>query len=189
MDAKKIGRFIAEQRKSLGLTQAELAEKLYVTDKAVSRWERGQGLPDINTIEPLAEALKVSIAEVMKGERNTDGLPSEDASSAVKNIIDLVGMKREEHKRIAIVVTVAALVIFCILLIDVMGFPGFIGVAVPCFGLAAGIMLLCAAVICKRRKRPVKAMLIWAAVFIAVPLVFVILFFTAGALGTGPVPN
>lgn len=48
-----------------GLTQAELAEQLHVTDKAVSRWERGVGLPDINTLEPLADALGLSLADLM----------------------------------------------------------------------------------------------------------------------------
>ena len=54
MDAKTFGAFLARMRKSQGLTQAELAQQLHVTDKAVSRWERGVGLPDINTLEPLA---------------------------------------------------------------------------------------------------------------------------------------
>ena len=55
MDAKSFGAFIADQRRTLGLTQAEVAARLHVTDKAVSRWERGVGLPDINTLEPLAQ--------------------------------------------------------------------------------------------------------------------------------------
>ena len=54
MDAKTFGAFLARIRKARGLTQAGLAEQLHVTDKAVSRWERGIGLPDINTLEPLA---------------------------------------------------------------------------------------------------------------------------------------
>lgn len=53
MDAKMFGAFLAQVRRAQGLTQAELAEQLHVTDKAVSRWERGVGLPDINTLEPL----------------------------------------------------------------------------------------------------------------------------------------
>ena len=57
MDAKQMGMFISELRKENNMTQAQLAKELYVSDKAVSRWERGLGFPDINTIEPLAEAL------------------------------------------------------------------------------------------------------------------------------------
>ena len=65
MDAKTFGAFLAQVRRAQGLTQAELAEQLHVTDKAVSRWERGVGLPDINTLEPLADALGLSLADLM----------------------------------------------------------------------------------------------------------------------------
>ena len=65
MDAKTFGAFLARVRREQGLTQAELAEQLHVTDKAVSRWERGIGLPDINTLEPLADALGLSLADLM----------------------------------------------------------------------------------------------------------------------------
>ena len=70
MDPKRLGKFIADRRKELGLTQAQLSKKLYVTDKAVSRWERGIGLPDINNIEALAAALDVSLLELMQAQRN-----------------------------------------------------------------------------------------------------------------------
>ena len=69
MDAQKFGAFVAQCRKEKKMTQVDLAAKLNVTDKAISRWERGVGFPDINTIEPLAAALDVSVAELMKSER------------------------------------------------------------------------------------------------------------------------
>lgn len=59
-----------------GLTQAELAEQLHVTDKAVSRWERGVGLPDINTLEPLADALGLSLADLMHCHDPGQGAPA-----------------------------------------------------------------------------------------------------------------
>ena len=65
MDAKSFGAFIADQRRTLGLTQAEVAARLHVTDKAVSRWERGVGLPDINTLEPLAQVLHLTLDELI----------------------------------------------------------------------------------------------------------------------------
>lgn len=68
MDAKSFGVFLAQQRKKQGFTQAELAEQLHVTDKAVSRWERGIGLPDINTLEPLANALQMTLDELIHAE-------------------------------------------------------------------------------------------------------------------------
>ena len=57
MDAKSFGVFLARTRRERGLTQSALAEQLHVTDKAVSRWERGLGFPDIGTLGPLAQAL------------------------------------------------------------------------------------------------------------------------------------
>ena len=69
MDAKKFGMFIATLRKEKNMTQVDLAKKLQVTDKAVSKWERGLGFPDINSIEPLADALGVSVLEIMRSER------------------------------------------------------------------------------------------------------------------------
>ena len=65
MDAKEFGAFLAQVRRERNMTQAELAQQLHVTDKAVSRWERGIGLPDINTLEPLADALGLTLADLM----------------------------------------------------------------------------------------------------------------------------
>ena len=70
MEAKELGLFIVRLRKENQITQAELAKRLNVTDKAVSRWERGLGFPDINTLEPLADVLGVSLAELMKCDKN-----------------------------------------------------------------------------------------------------------------------
>lgn len=189
MDAKKFGAFIADQRKQLGLTQAQLAEQLHVTDKAVSRWERGQGFPDINSIEPLSEALRVSIAEIMKGEKSASALSDADVSSAVRNIICLAALKRREHQGAAAAAASTALLLFCVLWIDNMGLMGFAGVVLPCFGLAAGIVLACAAVIRRSRRLPIKITLLWAAALAAIPVIFAVLLFLAGASGAGPVPN
>ena len=67
MDAEIVGRIIYEHRKGLKMTQKELANKIGVTDKAVSKWERGGELPDINILEPLAEVLKMSVTEIITG--------------------------------------------------------------------------------------------------------------------------
>lgn len=70
MDLNKISNFIKAKRKELNLTQEELAEKLFVTEKAVSRWETGRGTPDISLLIPLSKALKVEIPEILNGEEN-----------------------------------------------------------------------------------------------------------------------
>lgn len=66
MNAELFGSFIQQRRKELGLKQTELAERIHVTDKAVSRWERGVGFPDIKLLEPLAEALELSLTELLQ---------------------------------------------------------------------------------------------------------------------------
>jgi DNA-binding XRE family transcriptional regulator/desulfoferrodoxin (superoxide reductase-like protein) len=66
------GKIIKELREKQGLTQLELADIINVSDKAVSKWETGKGLPDITLIEPLAKALKVSVIELMNGEYITN---------------------------------------------------------------------------------------------------------------------
>ena len=99
MDAKKVGEHIAALRKEKGLTQLELAEKLHVTDKAVSRWERGVGLPDIQTIEPLAQTLGVDVLEIMRGETL---LPQQESAAAVDETLAYVRasekLRRQEGK-------------------------------------------------------------------------------------------
>ncbi|MFH5835020.1 helix-turn-helix domain-containing protein [Proteiniclasticum sp. C24MP] len=90
MDAKQLGPFIAERRKELGMTQTHLAKKLHVTDKAVSRWERGVGLPDINSIEALAKALEVSLVELMQAKRNeNEHISTKEAENLMMETIEL----------------------------------------------------------------------------------------------------
>ena len=69
MNQLKIGKFIAQQRKSVNLTQMQLAEKLGITDRAVSKWERGIAMPDSSIMLELCEILKISVNELLKGEK------------------------------------------------------------------------------------------------------------------------
>lgn len=69
MDCEKIGNFIMQNRKAKKLTQKQLADKLCVTDRAISRWERGVGTPDISLLITLGEILEVSVNEILLGEK------------------------------------------------------------------------------------------------------------------------
>lgn len=82
----KIGRMIAELRKEKGMTQAELAEKMGVTDKAVSKWERDLSFPDISTIPKLAEILNITVDELMQGETDAGGKRSDGKSKDIADI-------------------------------------------------------------------------------------------------------
>ena len=87
MDNQKTGALIRERRKQKQLTQQQLAQRLHVTDRAVSKWERGLCAPDIATLEPLARELDVTILELIVGER-APAAPQPDAvDSAVKQTI------------------------------------------------------------------------------------------------------
>ncbi len=83
MDNIQFGAFVAQLRRELGLTQKELADRLNVTDKAVSKWETGKGFPDVKLLEPLAQALGVSLLELMQGRREESDTVSVERAGAV----------------------------------------------------------------------------------------------------------
>lgn len=68
MDNIQIGRLIYDKRKELGFTQAELADRLQITNKAVSKWENGDGMPDVNLLAPLASELGLTVDELLNGQ-------------------------------------------------------------------------------------------------------------------------
>ena len=70
MDLNKISNFIKLKRKALGITQEQLAMKLFVTEKAISRWETGRGTPDISLLLPLSKELDVDVSELLNGEES-----------------------------------------------------------------------------------------------------------------------
>ena len=69
MDYNKIGKFIEEERKNKKLTQAKLAEKIFVSEKTISKWENGKGIPDTTSLVKLCEVLEISLNELLNGER------------------------------------------------------------------------------------------------------------------------
>ena len=72
MDAMKTGTFIAKMRKEKNMSQRELAEYLHITDKAISKWERGLSFPDITVLIPLSEVLNVSLYDLLTGGSNNE---------------------------------------------------------------------------------------------------------------------
>lgn len=97
MELLKIGQFISERRKSLGLTQLKLAEKLNVTDRAVSKWERGKSLPDSSIMLELCDLLKITVNDLLSGEVVT----VDNYSKELENkIIEMVKQKEESDKRL-----------------------------------------------------------------------------------------
>lgn len=102
MDAKVFGAYIAKLRKEKHMTQSQLAEKIHVTDKAVSKWERGIGLPDITNIEALAETFDITLAELIqcKKQDNTS-IESEEVNHIISTTFDISNyQKRILYQRI-----------------------------------------------------------------------------------------
>ena len=68
MNVKKIGKFIEARRRALGMTQRELASRLFISSKSVSKWETGRGMPDVSLLLELCEILQVTAEELLHGE-------------------------------------------------------------------------------------------------------------------------
>ncbi len=107
MDNKKIGKFIAQKRKELNLNQKELAEKLNITDKAVSKWETGRSTPDVSLLIPLSNILGVSVTELLYGENL-----NQDELSTVADEIIVESMKPRKSIPLAIIFIAYILVFF-----------------------------------------------------------------------------
>lgn len=104
LDKARFGAFLSELRREKGWTQQELADRLFVSNKAVSKWERGQSLPDIALLTPLADALGVSVAELLKGERLTavqiaTGEVKKLVSKTVQLSAEEAARRKESHRR------------------------------------------------------------------------------------------
>jgi len=87
MDQVKVGNYISQKRKELGLTQKQLAELIEVTDKSISKWERGNGLPDVTRLKPLCDALKVSMNELVAGEDISESVLSQKTEENIMSLI------------------------------------------------------------------------------------------------------
>lgn len=117
MDQVKIGQFIKAVRKEKKLTQREVADKLSISEKTVSKWETGNGLPDVSLMKPLCDLLGVSLNELFSGQRLDE---KQYYIKAEENIMSLVEEKAEAKKRIVLGVIVTLMVIlasFTIILI------------------------------------------------------------------------
>lgn len=111
MDVKRTGSFIAEMRKGKNMTQAELAAKLQVTDKAVSRWERGVGYPDITLLEPLAGQLGVTVLGILRGEKTfPDKMTGEETEQTVAETVRLAAGQRRQAVRRVILLAIVMLI-------------------------------------------------------------------------------
>ena len=120
---KSIGETIANLRKQKGMTQSELAEKMNVTDKAVSKWERDLSCPDINTISKLADVLDVSVEELLKAKKQ------DYSNNKIKDLINLI------LKAVAIAMGIGVVVLNILDKIEIKSSIIMLGIGVFCIGL------------------------------------------------------
>ena len=112
MDVKKIGEFIAKNRKLKGLTQEQLGEKLGVTNKTISRWENGNYMPDLSLLKPLSEELGITLNELLSGEKIEKEHIVEVTEKSLINTIDYTKQKiAQEHKKISIILMAIGIII------------------------------------------------------------------------------
>lgn len=116
MDQVKIGRFIQEKRKEKKLTQSEVAEKLNITDRAISKWENGVCLPDAGTMPELCEILGISINDLFSGEKVD---MKENEKKLEENLLEMTKIKEQKDKmllRLEIVLEVIVMIFFLALI-------------------------------------------------------------------------
>lgn len=116
MDLVKIGKYIAGKRKALGMTQKQLAEKLNMSDKSVSKWERGICLPDVSVYMELCEILGISINEFLAGE-DIDAENVEKKSE--DNIIQVTKDSKKKQKNLKSILAVVTT--FAVIMVLVLG--------------------------------------------------------------------
>ena len=108
MDQIKIGKFIADERKRKGYTQKQLSEKLAISDKTISKWERGNGFPEVSLLLPLCNELEITVNELLSGERVSE---EEYLKKAEENMVNLVRETQESKKKIVLSAMIAGLTI------------------------------------------------------------------------------
>lgn len=117
MNRQQFGNFIAGNRKAAGLTQKELAARVHVTDKAVSKWERALSYPDVTLLEPLAEALGLGVEELMACRRREENIERIKEEEPVQNLLELSreSLRSERRRRARQTLLVLALMLAAVL--------------------------------------------------------------------------
>ena len=108
MNQEKIGKFIAKCRKENGYTQASLAEKLGITDRAISKWENGKSMPDASIMLELCELLKINVNELLTGEHI---IMDNYKEVAEENLVEMKTQEEKANKKVIIVVIVFAIML------------------------------------------------------------------------------
>lgn len=125
MDKEKFGAFVCKLRKEKGMTQQELGDKLHLTNKAISKWERGLSFPDICILQDIAKVLEVTVLELLNGERSAaKDISSEDANKIIEDTVNHSGqlIKKLRRKFTTTILLIIGLFPALIMLFSCLGF-------------------------------------------------------------------
>ena len=123
MDQAKIGKFIAERRREMGLTQIQLAERLNVTDRAVSKWETGRSLPDSSIMLGLCNILQITVNDLLCGEVVTMDNYTKELE---KNLLEMVKQKEQADKQLLRIEIITGILCLLPLLFSAIVIPFFV---------------------------------------------------------------
>lgn len=124
MEQEKIGKFILQLRKEKGMTQKDLAEKLGVTDRAISKWENGRGMPELSLMKPLCDELGISVNELLSGEKIESESYQEKFEENILNTIEYTN-KKGAHKNLVFLCIIGAVFFVMIALAALFGIDMF----------------------------------------------------------------
>lgn len=111
MDQSKTGKFIAQERRAQNLTQRQLADKLAISDKTVSKWECGKGLPEVSLMLPLCEILQITVNDLLSGEKVAEG---DYQKKAEENMMDLIRENAENKERMTLSIICGVITIIAV---------------------------------------------------------------------------
>lgn len=118
MDQVKIGKFIAEMRKEQNLTQKQLADKLDISDRTISKWECGKGMPDVGLMIPLCEEIKINVNELLSGERLSENHYPKRAEENMMRLIEENGNKKKREVMYALTYGLAIVMVAVLLVVS-----------------------------------------------------------------------
>lgn len=148
MEQAKIGKFIAVVRKAQGLTQRQLAGMLSISDKTVSKWETGKGLPEVSLLLPLCDTLNITVNDLLSGEKVSE---NDYQKKAEENMIDLIKENEENKKRMALSVICGIITVIAVCSLTVIAsyieLPAIARIALVMFAVVTAVVGIGAAAI------------------------------------------
>jgi len=139
MDQIKIGRFIADERKRKGYTQKQLSERLEISDKTISKWERGNGFPEVSLLLPLCNELEITVNELLSGERVSE---EDYRKKAEENMVNLVREAQESKKKIVLSAIISLFSLFASMPLFIIANTDIVNIQTQAILITIGIIIL-----------------------------------------------